>query len=371
LSAIIAIWVGISGCNRPTDIFLPIVVGEATAVPTVLDLPTATSVASVVARLPTLVDEATATNVQRTTPVQTRGSTPSGTRTPQATAQVTRQDTPQSAPQRTIIATRQLVGRGTPGASGTAATDIIVTTPIPTVVSETPTVTQTPTVIFYRYLAQILLQPQPTVMPTNRPAPIVLTPTPRPPTVTPTLLPTNSPTPFTGSVRLLDRDPVFETDLVPVIAYAVPESRIDKDWSDFYTVQRQNSELVRIYASDSTRTYDPVIALTDREQWAEGVCMVSSTMVGVQFWGDENDGWARVLVDGIERWRGNTYGRSPELFVRFLEIRDLQKAPHVIRVEPLGEAGSNLAQGNDHVSIYAVVCGLPVETEIFVPILQR
>ncbi|MEZ4619918.1 MAG: hypothetical protein R2867_31055 [Caldilineaceae bacterium] len=33
------------------------------------------------------------------------------------------------------------------------------------------------------------------------------------------------------------------------------------------------------------------------DQWAEGVCMVPSTMVGVQFRGDENDGWKR------RRWR--------------------------------------------------------------------
>lgn len=362
LPTIIVIGFGISSCNRPSELFLPIIVGEATAAPTILDLPTVTPVTTTVTGVPTRATEApTATGDQRVTPVQTRVTTPVRTAIP------TPLDSPRSTPRGTPAATRRLAGAGTPVALATESTAIVVTTPAPTRLVKSPT----PTVIFYRYLAQILSQLQPTATATLPPVPIVLTPTPRPPTVTPTAMPTNSPTPFTGSVRLLERDPVFETDLVPVIAYAVPDSRFDASWSDFYMVQPQSSELVRIYASDNARTYDPVIALTSREQWAEGVCMVSSTMVGVQFWGDENDGWARVLVDGVERWQGNTYGRSPEPFVRFLEIRDLKKAPHVIRIEPLGQPGTNLAHGDDHVSIYAVVCGLPVETQIFVPILQR
>jgi len=170
---------------------------------------------------------------------------------------------------------------------------------------------------------------------------------------------------------LLARDPSYEDDLLPQIAYAEKDSRIDKSWSSFYQTQPKSSEQVRIYASDGARVYDPVLALTDSSQWAEGVCMVPSTMVGVQFWGDENDGWARILVDGVERWRGNTYGHAPDLFIRFLEIRDLPVAPHVVRVEPVGRVGTTQPGGNSHVSIYAVVCGLPVRSEIFLPILQR
>jgi hypothetical protein len=155
------------------------------------------------------------------------------------------------------------------------------------------------------------------------------------------------------------------------VAYADPDNVMTKDWSDFYAHYPDNSEFVRIYASESSQIYGPAVALTSTTAWAEGVCMVPSTLVGVQFWGDDNDGWARVLVDGIERWRGNTYGRSPLPFVHFLEISGLSSAPHVVRVEPMGQAGTTLPGGNIHVSVYAVVCGLPVASEIFVPILQR
>ncbi|MCB0105671.1 MAG: hypothetical protein KDE53_07175, partial [Caldilineaceae bacterium] len=295
-------------------------------------------------------------------PNATSAQTPSASVTAPAAVQ-TRLVTPTGAVTRPPGGTPRVATVGTP-VGGTGAT------PLPTLRVTTPT--PTPTVLFYRYLAQILaqLQPTPTPSPTLLGVPIVLTPTP-PPTATPIPFPTNTPTPFVGSVRLLARGPVPESDLVPAIAYAVPNSRIDKNWSNYYMQQQQNSELVRIYASETARTYDPVLALTRTDEWAEGVCMVGSTMVGVQFWGDENDGWARVLVDGVERWRGNTYGRSPDLFIHFLEVRDLKRAPHVIRVEPLGQPGTTLAGGNSHVSIYAVVCGMPVETEIFVPILQR
>jgi hypothetical protein len=327
----------VGACGRPSDIFLPVIVGERTATPILLETPNATPTA-----LPATATSPPATALP-TVPVAT------------AVARV---------PTRvvTVVVTR-------PGSGPVPAA---TATPAPTTTPPT-TPTTTPTTIFRRYLAQIVaqLQPSPTPTATPRPVPIVLTPTPRPATATATGTPTYTPTPFTGSIRLLARDPVYEDDVVPVIAYVENESRIDKSWSSFYATQPRSSEQVRIYASERARVYDPLLALTSTDQWAEGVCMAPSTMVGVQFWGDENDGWARVLVDGIERWRGNTYGRAPELFVRFLEIRDLPAAPHVIRIEPIGQAGTTLAGGNIHVSIYAVVCGLPVESEIFMPILQR
>lgn len=341
----------ISGCGRPTDIFDPIIIGEATAVPTMRDTPTAR---------PTITQPATATPL-----LPTASPTAAPTRTLAATQ---------------AVATLAAATRATPATPATPGSGTVIAIPRvagprPTTTTALPTTapTITPTTIFRQYLAQIVSQLERAQPPTATPipAPIVLTPTPIPPTATPAGLPTNTPTPFSGSIRLLARDPIYEEDLVPVIAYAENDSRIDKSWSSFYQTQPKSSEQIRIYASDSARRYDPVLALTSTDQWAEGVCMVPSTMVGVQFWGDENDGWARVLVDGTERWRGNTYGRAPNLFVRFLEIRDLPAAPHVVRIEPVGQNGTALPGGNIHVSVYAVICGLPVRSEIFLPILQR
>jgi hypothetical protein len=335
LLALGGLLLALSACGRPTDLFDPIIIGEATAPPTMQETPAATPTARPVPSTPIATVPAAPTITLPAPPVTTT---------------------------RTVLIPLLTTG------PGPAVTPLVVPTATPTV---------TATMLFYTYLAQVISQlqqtPVPTVTPTATPipAPIVLTRTPVPPTATATGLPTNTPTPFSGSIRLLERDPRYGNDFVPMIAYAVNESRIDKSWSSFYQTQPRSSELVRLYTSESARFYDPLLALTSTQHWAEGVCMVPSTMVGVQFWGDENDGWARVLVDGSERWRGNTYGRAPNLFVRFLEIRDLPPAPHVVRIEPLGQVGTSLPGGNIHVSIYAIACGLPVASEIFLPILPR
>ena len=57
--------------------------------------------------------------------------------------------------------------------------------------------------------------------------------------------------------------------------------------------------------------------------------------------------------------------------VRVLYFANLRERRGVAEEELEIEPGTTLAGGNSHVSIYAVVCGMPVETEIFVPILQR
>jgi hypothetical protein len=62
-----------------------------------------------------------------------------------------------------------------------------------------------------------------------------------------------------------------------------------------------------------------------------------TTAVGVQLWGDSNDGWARVLVDGMEVWSGNTYGPDADPFVRYLQVSGLPQGPHTIRVEHMGQ----------------------------------
>ena len=66
----------------------------------------------------------------------------------------------------------------------------------------------------------------------------------------------------------------------------------------------------------------------------------SATEVGVQFWGDTNDGICRVLVDGQEVWKGNTQGTDGNwpggAYVKYLYISGLASGPHTIRVEFVG-----------------------------------
>ena len=66
---------------------------------------------------------------------------------------------------------------------------------------------------------------------------------------------------------------------------------------------------VTITDSGDLWRYHEWIALMQQGQWIEATYAgMDTTKVGVQFWGDANDGWARVLVDGTEVWTGSIYG---------------------------------------------------------------
>jgi parallel beta-helix repeat protein len=95
------------------------------------------------------------------------------------------------------------------------------------------------------------------------------------------------------------------------------------------------------------------VALTQEGDWIQATHSGTAIdSVGVQFWGDASDGWARVVVDGEERWRGSVYGTDGEwpggAFVKYLQITELGAGPHTIRVEALGRAG---AGGGDDVTV--------------------
>ncbi|MBN2556250.1 MAG: right-handed parallel beta-helix repeat-containing protein [Anaerolineales bacterium] len=84
------------------------------------------------------------------------------------------------------------------------------------------------------------------------------------------------------------------------------------------------------------------VALMNGGDWIEAThAGTAITSAGVQFWGDNDDGLARVLVDGVERWVGSVYGENGNYpggaFVNYLYFTDLGSGPHTIRVEAVGE----------------------------------
>ena len=86
------------------------------------------------------------------------------------------------------------------------------------------------------------------------------------------------------------------------------------------------------------------VALMNGGDWIEATHSGTGiSSVGVQFWGDNDDGMARVIVDGVERWTGNTYGENGNYpggaFVNYLYFTDLGPGPHTIRVEAVGQGG--------------------------------
>lgn len=89
--------------------------------------------------------------------------------------------------------------------------------------------------------------------------------------------------------------------------------------------------------------YNEWVALGEPGQYLEAEATVNTTAIGVQLWGDDNDGWARVLVDGEEMWVGEMRGEDNQwpggAFVRYLEIAGLTPGSHTLRFEPTGEGG--------------------------------
>jgi hypothetical protein len=76
----------------------------------------------------------------------------------------------------------------------------------------------------------------------------------------------------------------------------------------------------------------------DEGRWIEAQIDDSFNAVGVQILGEQTIGWARVLFDGEEVWRGNTAGIWSRLGRHggFIEISGFEAGEHVIRVEALG-----------------------------------
>ena len=109
----------------------------------------------------------------------------------------------------------------------------------------------------------------------------------------------------------------------------------------------------QITTSGSIWRYHQWIALMQEGSWVEAKTTVATDTVGIQFWGDTNDGWARVLVDGSEVWTGSIYGSDGNYpggaFIKYLDISGLDSSTHTIRIENMGING---AGGGDDVCIF-------------------
>ncbi|MCI0609628.1 MAG: hypothetical protein L0Z71_11280 [Anaerolineae bacterium] len=72
--------------------------------------------------------------------------------------------------------------------------------------------------------------------------------------------------------------------------------------------------------------------------WIEATTDKPFTSIGVQFWGSGYLGWARVLFDDVEVWRGLTtsLGKKHAYYGGYIEITDFEPGTHTIRVENLG-----------------------------------
>ena len=74
--------------------------------------------------------------------------------------------------------------------------------------------------------------------------------------------------------------------------------------------------------------------------WVEATTSENYSAIGVQAHGDKTIGWARVLFDGVEVWRGNTaVAWVPGRFAVYIEVSCFAPGTHTIRIEALGIDG--------------------------------
>ncbi|MBI3158383.1 MAG: hypothetical protein HYZ26_02140 [Chloroflexi bacterium] len=95
---------------------------------------------------------------------------------------------------------------------------------------------------------------------------------------------------------------------------------------------------IAIAASLESIPYGLTRVLWGINDWIEATTGKPFAAIGVQFLGDPPTGWARVLFDGVEVWRGNTaaiwsYGGRHGGYV---EISGFDPGAHTLRAESVG-----------------------------------
>ena len=96
-------------------------------------------------------------------------------------------------------------------------------------------------------------------------------------------------------------------------------------------------ETIRLVFSDTSLPYGTSRVLWKEHDWVQVTTDDSVSSMGVQFRGDYVIGWARVLFDGQEIWRGDTSRIWSELKVHggYIEVSDFRPGEHTLRVERL------------------------------------
>jgi len=97
-------------------------------------------------------------------------------------------------------------------------------------------------------------------------------------------------------------------------------------------------EGIQLSHSDDSISYGLNRVLWGEGSWVEVTTEIPFNAMGVQIYGDYTIGWARVLFDGQELWRGNTseiwayQGRNGG----YIEVSNFEPGQHTLRIESMG-----------------------------------
>ena len=101
---------------------------------------------------------------------------------------------------------------------------------------------------------------------------------------------------------------------------------------------------------DGQTSYTGVVLL-EAGSAIEAAWLEPAVTVGVQLWGDHNEGCALIRIDGRPVWIGDTRESSAGNFEGYIEVGGLEAIPHVVTVENPGATGQCARAG--HVTVVA------------------
>ena len=93
------------------------------------------------------------------------------------------------------------------------------------------------------------------------------------------------------------------------------------------------------------------LVLKEPGDWVQAASPEGYRALGIQFWGDETNGWASVILDGVEVWRGDVtaFGTDGTNYFVYVELTGEVSGAHTLRTEVLGLPGK---AGGDNVPVF-------------------
>lgn len=109
-------------------------------------------------------------------------------------------------------------------------------------------------------------------------------------------------------------------------------------YADANSEENPSPEGIQVTHSEESISYGLNRVLWGEGDWVQASTDLSFESMGVQIYGDHTIGWARVLFDGEEVWRGNTAAIWSHLGRHggYIEISGFDPGRHTIRVESMG-----------------------------------
>ncbi len=171
------------------------------------------------------------------------------------------------------------------------------------------------------------------------------------PTATPTVTASLPPPPvrFFDSPSAAPGFPVLHTEVMRPASQKPPFLLLAGAADPRVTVSGSRTSS-NVGLGDGQTSYTGVVLLEPGSA-IEATWQEPAVAVGVQLWGDHNEGCALIRVDGTPVWIGDTRESSAGNFEGYIEIGGLEARPHVVAVENSGATPQCARAG--HVTVVA------------------